>query len=173
MIGLRYRESLSAATLDELEALVAGLRAYLLTEHNEDGTHRQGVWQSYAVRWTASPGFEPAVGNGLLVGRYMRVGRTVFYVINLAFGSGTTAGTGSWTFSVPVPAGKHAIHTGVVYGFGASAHYVAAAVVSRGQTGLAVVDPNGVWDASTPHAWTDGDGIVISGSYEISDEVVT
>jgi hypothetical protein len=42
MIGLRYRESLPPATLDELEQLVASLRAFLLVEHNEDGTLYSG-----------------------------------------------------------------------------------------------------------------------------------
>jgi hypothetical protein len=44
MVGLRYRDLLPSSTLDELESLIARLKAFLLEEHNEDGTHPVDEW---------------------------------------------------------------------------------------------------------------------------------
>lgn len=60
------------------------------------------AWSTYNVLWTAAGG-APVVGNGSLVGRYRKVGRTVDIRISLVFGSTTGGGTGEWLFSLPSP----------------------------------------------------------------------
>mgnify|MGYP001571216159 CR=1 FL=1 len=59
-----------------------------------------GAWTSYTPAWTSS-GTAPAIGNGTIAGRYMKIGRTVLCHINVIFGSTSTYGTGNYSFSLP------------------------------------------------------------------------
>lgn len=59
-----------------------------------------GAWTAYTPSWSSS-GTAPNIGNGTIIGRYMKFGRTVVCHINLAMGSTTTYGTGSYNFSLP------------------------------------------------------------------------
>lgn len=61
------------------------------------------AWTAYTPTWT-STSTAPALGNGTLTGRYMKIGRTVIGHINLITGSTTTYGTGNYSFSLPVQA---------------------------------------------------------------------
>ncbi|MET9088151.1 hypothetical protein ABZX77_40780 [Streptomyces sp. NPDC004237] len=61
------------------------------------------AWTAYTPVWT-STGTAPAIVNGTLTGRYMKVGRTVTCEINLVAGSSTTFGTGNYSWSLPVTA---------------------------------------------------------------------
>jgi hypothetical protein len=58
-----------------------------------------GAWTPYTPVWTAST--NPVLGNGTIIGRYMKFGRTVVCHINLVMGSTTTYGSGSYNFSLP------------------------------------------------------------------------
>ncbi|WP_230396170.1 hypothetical protein [Streptomyces blattellae] len=58
---------------------------------------------TYSPTWTTT-GTAPAIGNGTLTGRHMKVGRMVTVVINLIAGSTTTFGTGNMSFSLPFAA---------------------------------------------------------------------
>jgi hypothetical protein len=59
-----------------------------------------GEWTSYTPAWTAST-TNPSLGNGILSGRYRRVGDTLQYHIHLTMGSTTTFGTNTWRFGLP------------------------------------------------------------------------
>jgi hypothetical protein len=59
-----------------------------------------GAWTAYTPSWTSS-GTAPSLGNGTIIGRYMKFGRTVVCHINLVTGSTTTYGSGSYNFSLP------------------------------------------------------------------------
>lgn len=61
------------------------------------------AWQTYAPVWTTS-GLAPVLGNGSLSGRWRQLGRTVDLALALTFGSTTNAGSGSFAFSLPIPA---------------------------------------------------------------------
>lgn len=61
------------------------------------------AWTTYTPTWSSS-GTAPAIGNGTLSGRYMKIGRTVFVNINVIFGSTTTYGTGNYSFTLPAQA---------------------------------------------------------------------
>lgn len=61
------------------------------------------AWTSYTPTWTAST-TNPSVGNGTLIGRYQKIGRTVIAHINLTAGSTTTFGSGNYNFTIPVAA---------------------------------------------------------------------
>ncbi|MCD9196084.1 hypothetical protein [Streptomyces albireticuli] len=57
-------------------------------------------WTSYAVAWTATT-TNPSLGNGTLVGQYMKIGTTCHIYIKLVIGSTTNAGSGTYRFSLP------------------------------------------------------------------------
>lgn len=58
------------------------------------------AWTAYTPTWIAST-TAPSIGNGTLIGRYQRVGRTVSLVIDLTAGSTTTFGGGNYSFTLP------------------------------------------------------------------------
>ncbi|MGW2837300.1 hypothetical protein ACWCWD_06265 [Streptomyces sp. NPDC001493] len=61
------------------------------------------AWTAYTPTWTAAT-TNPVLGNGTIVGRYLKVGRTMQIHIELTMGSTTTYGSGAWTISLPVAA---------------------------------------------------------------------
>ena len=62
-----------------------------------------GAWTAYTPTWTASTS-APSLGNGTVVGQYMKIGRTCHVVIMLTIGSTSTPGAGNWRLSLPFQA---------------------------------------------------------------------
>lgn len=58
------------------------------------------AWTSYTPTWTAATS-NPVLGAGTLLGRYMKIGRTVLYHINLVTAADTTYGSGAYSFALP------------------------------------------------------------------------
>lgn len=89
------------------------------------------AWTSYTPTWTAAT-TNPVLGNGTLVGRYMKIGRTVQYHINLIPGSTTTFGSGGYSFDMPATSAN------------AGASYVGTAQILAGSrwAGQNVISPN-------------------------------
>lgn len=58
------------------------------------------AWSTYTPTWTGST-TNPVLNNGTMVGRYMKLGRTVVGHINLTAGSTTTYGAGNYNWTVP------------------------------------------------------------------------
>lgn len=61
------------------------------------------AWASYTPTWTAAT-TNPSLGNGTLIGRHHKIGRTVLVQINLIPGSTTTFGSGNYSFALPFTA---------------------------------------------------------------------
>ncbi|MFL4947474.1 hypothetical protein ACJ6WE_08890 [Streptomyces sp. MMS24-I31] len=59
-----------------------------------------GAWTAFTPSWTAST-TNPSLGNGTLIGRYQKIGRTVFFHVNLITGSTTSYGSGAYSFGLP------------------------------------------------------------------------
>lgn len=57
-------------------------------------------WTSYTPTWSSS-GTQPTLGNGTIVGRYSRFGKTIHFNTTLTIGSTSTAGTGNYRISLP------------------------------------------------------------------------
>lgn len=58
------------------------------------------AWTSYTSTWQ-STGTAPAIGNGTILARHMKLGRTVHTGIHWTAGSTSTYGTGNYTFTLP------------------------------------------------------------------------
>ena len=58
-----------------------------------------GGWTDYSGTfvWGAEVGSQPAIGNGTIVARYMKIGRTTDYLHRITMGSTTTYGDGGGT----------------------------------------------------------------------------
>lgn len=107
--------------------------ALLNTEVRDQFNSLFGAWTAYTPTWTAAT-TNPVLGNGTLVGRYMKIGRVVVAHINLTTGSTTTYGSGNYTFSLPVQAAN------------AGASYIGGAhlIGTDRWTGQMVISPNAV-----------------------------
>lgn len=77
--------------------------ATMNTEIRDQFNSMFAAWTTYTPTWTSS-GTAPAIGNGTLLGRYMKIGRTVICHINMTTGSLSTYGTGNYNWSLPVQA---------------------------------------------------------------------
>jgi hypothetical protein len=107
-----------------------------------------GAWTTYTPTWS-STGTAPALNNGTISGRYMKIGRSVLCFINLTFGSTTTYGSGNYNLSLPVQAASSGI---AVVG---SAHYLNTArwvgqiVISSAASNCSAFFPAGTADTRT------------------------
>jgi hypothetical protein len=61
-----------------------------------------GAWTSHTPTWTATT-TNPSLGNGTLVSRWCRIGRTIHWQGLLTCGSTTTGGGAIWFMSLPTP----------------------------------------------------------------------
>lgn len=71
-----------------------------------------GAWTSFTPSWAAS-GSAPAIGNGVLVGFYKKLNRTVHVRISITSGSTTNYGSGTYVLGLPVESassGSQALH---------------------------------------------------------------
>lgn len=114
-----------------------------------DGSAWRGVfygataWTTYTPSWTATT-TNPSLGNGTLVGSYMKVGTTCHLSIQLVIGSTTNKGSGTYRFSLPFTTAT------VTNG----SPGVLSAVFSRAST------PNhGIGDSPLGNGWTTTDQI--------------
>lgn len=63
-------------------------------------TNLSSAWLStFATTWNGSGG-TPAIGDGSLLYRYMKLGRSNWFAMTLTIGAGTTVGAGTYTFTV-------------------------------------------------------------------------
>lgn len=74
--------------------------ALMNTEIRDQFSSFFGAWTNYTPTWTAAT-TNPTLGNGTLIGRYMKVGLTCTAQINLVMGSTTTYGSGNYSWALP------------------------------------------------------------------------
>lgn len=136
---------------------------------NTTGTTLGLPYISYPVAWTSS-GSAPAVNNGTLTGYYTQTLKTVHFWIALTFGSSTSPGTGSYSFSLPVPnSANYGIRSpvGMMVGSAAGTLFIAATTL-QGSSGAfyGITNAGGVVNPTTPGTFTTGDLINLSGIYQ-------
>jgi hypothetical protein len=132
------------------------------------------AWASFVPVWTAST-VNPVLGNGTITGRWKRHGYSVDFKIGVTMGSTTTFGTGSWFFSIPVPAYQpghplNEIYVGEWRGWDNSVPagrqgtvMLAAASTIHPHT---VADPAANVLSTVPITWATADRFTIAGRYE-------
>jgi hypothetical protein len=96
-----YRSAADVLKTDD--SFIVGTDLTVTGAFNGASNVNTGAWTSYTPTWTAS-GTAVALGNGVLVGRYQRIGRTIIYHINFIPGSTSTYGSGVYSFALPVAA---------------------------------------------------------------------
>jgi len=139
-----------------------------------------GAWStSWTPGWLAEGGAAPTLGNGTIAGRYLKVGRTVDWVLQLNWGSTTAPGGGgggeNWMFVLPSgPATGFTFRIASFDAFDTSAslHYSGRAIYNTGNGGVVKTlvsdraDATGIWDSLLPFTWASGDILYGSGRYE-------
>jgi len=130
---------------------------------------QQGAWTPYTVTWTSS-GTAPAKGSGgTLIGYYSKVGRNVTVKIMFNSGTGTTFGTGYYSWSLPFAAATTGVPTNqiahcgelVASSAGSAAFYVCAAFISQGtpSTVNGLVNTSGTFFGATNPITFTGNGV--------------
>lgn len=138
-----------------------------------------GAWTAYTPSWGADGGASPTLGNGTIVGRYLKTGRTVDWVMQLTWGSTTAPGGGgggeNWFFGLPFsPAAgfTQRIVVGDVFDASASLHWSTSAIYSTSGGGTVRTfvatqgASNAVIDSVHPFTWTTSDILYACGRYE-------
>lgn len=127
------------------------------------------AWGVFVSTWSGST-TNPVLNNGTMVGRYLQVGKTVSFKINLTMGSTTTYGSGAYGWTLPVAPHSDTTASAVLVDASASSRYTATAwltngsgvfrvlsAVATGQSGIA---------GTVPFTFATSDQIIISGTYE-------
>jgi hypothetical protein len=126
------------------------------------------AFNTFATVW-ASSGTQPALGNGTLDCRWVRMGRCVVAHFGLVTGSTTTYGTGTYSLSLPVARNTTTRQGGGGHLFDTSgAAYNAAAPRCTAQTFNIVSATAGLVTPSVPWTWATGDEMHFVVIYEAS-----
>lgn len=128
-----------------------------------------GAWTSHSPTWTTS-GTAPSIGNGTLTARYKALdANTYAYYLYLTFGSTTTAGSGTWTFTLPFTpiTGRNQLLAGYIFDSGTD-HKIAVARLTGGSATIPDVCPEGgnVITSTVPMTWASGDALILQGVVE-------
>lgn len=126
------------------------------------------TWETYTVVWSSS-GTQPVIGNGLLEGKKLVVGKWRRNFVRMVAGSTTTFGTGNyfWTLS-DTP--RVMYHSGSMY-------IEDSGTTGRSALGIATTGDNrlqGVTSADTfvtatvPQTWANGDVMACLIDYEVA-----
>jgi len=127
-----------------------------------------GAFTSYTPTWTAS-GTAPAIGNGTLTGRYLRVQNLVMFTISQTMGSSTTYGTGlySWTLPVTTSQTSPRILGGMRCDDSGSATYIRHVMLSTSTTFSALTEGAVYVGQTAPFTWGSADFLTAQGWYEV------
>lgn len=126
-----------------------------------DNDMNDRAWTSYTVTWTNG-----TIGNGILEGKFWRLGKLVVFRIDLIWGS-TTTSSGTWSFSLPVSAVStraYCVAHGDFIDTGTTDGDVRGRLTSATtflpKAGASVLSP------TTPHTWANTDELHMIGIYE-------
>jgi len=133
-------------------------------------------WTSYTPVWSLDGAGSTTVGNGTLTGSYKVIGKTVFFLARLVWGSSTniTSGAGlTWRLSIPITSSATTnIIANALYRDGTT-YYTGSAINEPGTSTTIVtlyyVTTSGALSqviSSTPFTWANGDSLTITGTYQ-------
>lgn len=123
------------------------------------------TWSTFATTWRGGT-INPALGNGTMLMRYIKLGKLAFIQLNMTMGSTTTYGAGSWSWSLPFPPASSLAGqtTGSALGAIGGTTYFGTSQFLGGFLFLATSGPS--MDATHPAAWTSGSVLMSSFFYE-------
>ena len=126
-----------------------------------------GAFSTYTPAWTGSS-TNPVLNNGTVAGRYLQIGKLVYFTVTLTAGSTTTFGTGtSYSLSLPVTAVSGAIFASSVRLLDTGVkNYIGVAVGGTTTTFSVLLESNALWSPTTPFTFGNTDNIVVGGVYE-------
>ncbi|MFC5635833.1 hypothetical protein [Streptomyces bullii] len=143
-----------------------------------------GAWTDYSSTfvWGAESGTQPVIGNGTIVARHLKVGRTVDYLHRITIGSTTTfgdgGGSGNYYFSLPAAplaswSGHRSQHV-IWRDDSTSTNFHGTGIVSTANHAngslrqLSAPDTSGAafWDSVAPFTLAAGDIFYHQGRYE-------
>ena len=128
------------------------------------------VWTSYAPTW-ASFGTQPAIGDGSLTGRSIRVGKFMAFKIVLIPGASTTYGTLTYVFSLPAVPVANQCCTAWLHDTSTGFRYAGAAVMTSGTAQIDGVQfTNGTtgFSGTSPITLATTDFLIIEGLCEVA-----
>lgn len=127
-----------------------------------------GAWTTYTPTWTAASG-GTSIGNGGISASFQVVAKTLLLRLYCAFGSTTTFGTGSWSFSLPAGVTSANLYQGglpgVAFDSSTGARWVVTSDVGPSATTFNVTPARDagsfVCDASRPFTWASADTLYL------------
>ena len=131
------------------------------------------AWTTFTVNWTGS-GSNPAIGNGSMTGKYVKINKVVHGQILITMGSTTTYGSGVWFFDFPVAATNvfnYAIIGMAAFWDNSSSQNLIGFVVPNGtsttkmQVGITGAGGTDV-TSTTPFTWAVNDRFNLNFTYE-------
>jgi hypothetical protein len=131
-----------------------------------------GIWKSYTPTWATS-GTQPNLGNGALTAEWCRNGDVVHVRVSLTWGSTTTGGTNSWSFSLPITATYNAVHDpwpiwtggGGLRDVSAFNYYSISSTINSAGDTMGGIYSSGQVSASGPFTWAEGDHMTLNATY--------
>lgn len=120
-----------------------------------------GAWTAYVPVWS-STGTAPALGNGVIDGKYFQADRLVVATGSLTMGTTTTFGTGAYRITLPVSATTTTLNAGSALALDSSAAAAQTPAVARiaDAPRLRFYGPNGEIGATAPFTWATSDQLV-------------
>jgi hypothetical protein len=136
------------------------------------GTGSTWVLASFTPTW-AGASTNPAIGNGTMASSYIQVGKLVIWQLQMTFGSTTTYGTGSWSWTLPVTAKAAKFFVGSAWGLDTGTSYYTG-VATNGIPSSPVTTKVSVqgnaggndWSNIIPFTWGNGDSLGFTYMYE-------
>lgn len=131
------------------------------------------TWTDYSasLAWTSN-GTAPALGNSVVVARYIRSGKLCLYTFRITFGSTATFGTQTYSFSLPVNAAATRYFTGAAYcrdaSAGSTGHFTAMSYIDSvlSNSTLQIVNVNQIIGQLIPFTWVNTDHVTATIFYE-------
>jgi hypothetical protein len=120
---------------------------------------------TYTPAWTGDSG-NPVIGDGWIVGSYVKIGRQVTAQVLILAGSTTTFGSGWWRVSLPfAPAAELQVGLAQMYDASTFKFYMGFGRIT-GSAVLVFVNDNGNAVSSTlPFTWASGDQLSLTITY--------